>query len=136
MTTPWPNARLAIATVALAAAAGWALWQPVWAAGASNWLALELPWLARLLDTWEALLALAVWWVALREPRCGPGLLILWGLYAVPTLLELSMGWFLGASLALLTTVVLVARPWPNRTIMARCAALAGLAIALDAVAG
>ena len=121
--------------LAMVSAAAWSLWRPASPNVVRGWLGQEIPWFERLLDTWEALLALAFWWVALRE-RCAPGLLILWGLYAVPTLLELSMGWFLGASLALLTAVALVARPWPNRTIMARCAALAGLAIAVDAVAG
>jgi hypothetical protein len=71
----------------------------------------------------------------LREPRCHPGIFVCWGLYTVIVLLELSMGWFLGGVLALLTAVALVARPWPNRAIIGRCAGLAVLAVGIDAIA-
>lgn len=122
--------------LAMVSVVGWALWRPAWPNLVRDWIGQQIPWLARLLDTWEALFALAFWWMVLREPRWGPGVLILWALYAVPTLLELDLSWFLGGSLALLSAVALVARPWPNRTIMARCAGLAALAVGADAIAG
>ncbi len=128
--------RVGALAVALTAAAAWALWRPLSFDGARASLVQDLPWFARLLERWEAILVFTFWWLLLREPRCGPGILALWGLYSVLTLSELSMGWFLGGSLALLTAGALVARPWPNRTIMARCAALAAFATGVDALAG
>lgn len=134
MSASWRG--LAVLAVAVAGGIGWFLWRPVWPQVVRDWLAREIPWLAQLLGSWEAIFAFVGCWMMIREPRCSPGALALWGLYTVLVLLELSMGWFLGASLALLTAVALVARPWPNRTIMARCAVLAGLAVGIDAVVG
>lgn len=134
MSASWRG--LAVLAVAVAGGIGWFLWRPVWPQVVRDWLAREIPWLAQLLGSWEAIFAFVGCWMMIREPRCSPGALALWGLYTVLVLLELSMGWFLGASLALLTAVALAARPWPNRTIMARCAVLAGLAVGIDAVVG
>lgn len=126
---------LAIVVVAIVAGVAWGLWRPLWPSAVRDWLAQDIPWLARLLGSWEAILALAGYWVFLRDPRCGPGVLACWSLFAVITLFELHMGWILALALAVLAAVALMARPWPNRTIMARCAALAGLAVAIEAVA-
>lgn len=127
--------RLAMMAVLIPTGVAWGLWRPTWPNATRDWLAQEIPWLARLFETWQALVVFVFWWLVLREPRCHPGVLVLWGLYTVLTLLELSMGWFLGGSLALLAAVALVARPWPNRAIMARCAALAAFAVGVDAIA-
>jgi hypothetical protein len=133
MTASWP--RLGVVAVAMAGWIAWFVWRPVWPQVVGHWLAREIPWVAQLLGSWEAIFAFAGCWTLIRDPRCGRAL-ALWSVYTVLVLFELSMGWFLGASLALLTTVALAARPWPNRVIMARCAALAGLAVGIDAVAG
>ena len=114
---------------------GWYLLQLDWAKTARDWLEQEQPWLARLLDTHQALLGFAVCWAALREPRSSPALLALSVFYTLLTVIELRVSLLLGLLLAFLAAVAMVARPWPNRRIMARCMALAGLAIGIDAVA-
>lgn len=120
----------------LVGAIAWSFWRPSWAEVAEAWLTQEIPWLARLLGAHSALLACATCWAVLREPRCGPDVLVLCAFGALVTLLELRPGLLLGLALALLATVALVARPWPNRAIMARCMALAGFAVGVGAVAG
>lgn len=132
----WSWRGVAAVAMAIGGAIAWSLWRPAWPQLAYGWLGQELPWLARLLARWESLFALAFCWMLIREPRCGPGLLACWGVYTVITLTELGVGWLVGGLLAVLAGVALAARPWPNRAIMARCAALAGLFLAVDAVAG
>ena len=131
--------QIAAATVALLGMIAYMLSQPHGVEGAHAWLAHDLPWLARLLDRYPALLNLATCWLLWRDPRipraCLVAPLVLCHFAGALLLLQLPMNLFLGLLLALLAAVALVARPRPNHVIIGRCIVLGGLAIAIDALA-
>lgn len=135
MSTSLGRPRIATVAVGLVATIAWVLSRPDGVDGAHAWLAQALPPLARLLDRYLVLLSLAFCWALWREPRSGPAVLVLAHVAAALNLFELPMNLFLGALLAFLTAVGLVARPWPNRVVIGRCIVLTGFAVALDAVA-
>ena len=126
----WPLLGLLLGSIIVVLA------RSTWGEDAYAWIAREQAWLARLIDRYQILLWLPLCWLLLREPQSGSAPLLLCHATMLLMLLELSMGWFLGVSLGLLVAVGLVARPWPNRAIMAHCVALAGLAIVIDTVIG
>lgn len=126
--------QIAGVTVALLGLVAYMLSQPHGVEGAHAWLARDVPWLARLLDRYPVLVNLGTCWMLWRESRTPPAPLVLLHFAVALQVLKLPMNLFLGSLLALLTAVALVARPWPNRMIMGRCVALAGLGVVLDAV--
>jgi len=138
MTVSSRTGGIAVLAVAVVIAVAWSSWSG-WADAAPTWLARESPWLARLLDRYQALLGFGLCWAAWREPRSSPALLILCHFYTAITVVELRASLFLGALLALLAAVAAVAmaaRLWPSRVILARCMALAAFAIGVDALTG
>jgi len=112
------------------------VWWLGWAGIAYAWLAREQPWLARVVDAYPAIATVAMGWFVCRDTRRHPRDVALMVLFAAMSLVQLRMTLFLGASLQLLAVVALMARPWPNRAIMARCMALGAVAVGINAAVG
>ena len=131
--------QIAAVTVALLGMIAYMLSQPHGVAGTPAGLAHDLPWLARLLDRYPVLINLATCWLLWCDPQIPRARLVaplaLCHFAGALLVLQLPLNLVLGSLLALLTAVALVARPRPNRVIIGRCIVLAGLAIAIDAVA-
>jgi hypothetical protein len=96
----------------------------------------DYPALTRLFSASSALVALTAASVAVRDPKTGTVLSLCLGALAIWFVLELPMGALLGAVLLTLAAVALFARPWPNRIVMSRCIALAGIAVAVASALG
>ena len=111
-------------------------WWLGWLGLAHAWAAREEPWLARLFDAHTALIMFALCWMVCRDTRRHPRDVALMVVFAAMSLVQLRLTLFLGASLQLLAVIALMARPWPNRAIMARCMALGGLAVGINAAVG
>lgn len=107
----------------------------LWGGAAQAWFA-DYPALMRLVGASSALVSLAAAWAALREPRSGAVVPLCLGSVAIWNVLELSLGPLLGSVLLSLVAIALIARPRPNRIVVARCFGLAGLAVAIAVAAG
>jgi hypothetical protein len=107
----------------------------LWGDAVRGWL-LAYPAVQRLFTARLALISLAATWAAVREPRAGALVPLCLCLVTTWNLLELRMGALLGSVLLVLGGIAMSARPWPNRVIMARCVAIAGLAVAIWTAAG